>query len=181
MNRILSYCRKSAIIIVILGLVLSGCQFQRETTAADPLVSEYEGVIYCTYLGDGEDVLKVFESNLDVTVTDYAEQKDTIDILIDFQGNYSYIFNGESTQFTITQEDQNLPYYCAHGYLEYDIEKIGVMPFVLAIDFEKGYFIIKPNGNIDDCIVASFTPNVDPHQIHDHFQSFLDLYYYPNE
>ena len=91
----------------------------------------------------------------------------------------NHTFDHKDVAFQIMNEDQGLPYYCAHGYL-YNNDVHGPIPFVFAIDFQKEYFILKPNGNISDCLIASTDPNADPLEIHAHFSRFLELYYYPD-
>ena len=135
------------------------------------------------HVGDGGNIMEEYLTNVQVTVTDYLspEQKDTIDFYMGLPERYgSFTFDHEKVRFSITQEDQNLPYYCAHGYL-FHTTTDGRHPFVLAVDFMKGYLILKPNGNTDECIVASLKPIADPQEIRTHFQKFLEIYYYPDE
>lgn len=165
-------------IALCIGFCGCGQDKQESNNSEEPL--QLDCKMYFTRMYDGETVLDSYEADLQATVTDHAEGKDTLDLYIDFPDSVDWTFDHENVHFTISQEDQGLSYYCAYGEL-YDKTVGGVFPIVLAIDFEQGYFIFKVNGNTDACTIATADPDVDPKEVHDHFQKFLELYYHPDE
>ena len=156
-----------------------GCQQKQSSASSDPKVLSLDKEVYCTLLSDDRLIVKTYTSNLDVTVQDYSNEKDTVDIFMDGPLYRNHTFDHKDVAFQIMNEDQGLPYYCAHGYL-YNNDVHGPIPFVFAIDFQKEYFILKPNGNTSDCLIASTDPNADPLEIHAHFSRFLEIYHYPD-
>ena len=173
--------KRSIILLLCLFLCAGtfGCRSESETTIPAPQEHTLQAQMHCTVFGNSGDILRTYDAALSAVVRDALHEEDTIDISLDATSIFGCTFDHDSVQFTITQEEQGLPYYCAYGAL-YDPVLDSTIPYVLAIDFEMQYFILKPNGNVDQCVVASVDPNVDPKEIHAHFARFLELFYYPD-
>lgn len=162
---------------LILCICCFGCTQNQSAENSETLIFQLENTMHFTTVFDGNHTRAMFDAPIHVTVTDYPDQKDIMDIYIDFPEEFLYTFDHPRAKFTITQEDQNLPYYCAEG----DIYYINALElYVMAIDFEKEYLILQVKGNTKTQIVASTDPNADPLEIHAHFSRFLEIYHYPD-
>ena len=176
----MKFCKTiiSLFFIALLYMTLTGCKQEGDpaaSTPTDPVIHTLNKTMHFTNLSDSGEPGRSFDAQVDVTVTDYADSSDAIAIDIHFPVDMFLEFDQDKKPFTITMEDENLPYYCAFGYL-YDSLTDSWSGFVLAVDFENEFLIFKTNSTGKDCIVGAADATTDTAHIRSNFQQFLELY-----
>ena len=123
-------------------------------------------------------VASQFESELDLTVTEFADSSVSLELELILADDFWFDFAHSGNSFMVQHEELGLPYYCAKAYI-YQPGLEGYMPYDFAVDVEKGYMIFKESSNIMSYyVVASSNPEVDPLQIAEYFSAFFQIYDY---
>lgn len=171
--------RKTICMIVCLILLfstLTGCGGSPEPV--DPMIHNVNTIMYCTTVSTDGAILEEYTARLVLSITDYEQDEDYINITLPLSQNFQYTTDHESVSFTIEHEDKNLPYYCMTAYL-YHPKTDTLSSFDFAVDIEKQCMILKPTSNEEEFYVVASSNRFIPHySITNYFEQFLDLYYH---
>lgn len=162
-------------LILLLGS-LSGCGGSPEPV--DPMIHNLSTTMYCFVVSSDGTVTDQYNAKLVLSITDYAEQEDYINISLPLPQKFDFTTNHEDVSFTIEHEQENLTYYCMKANL-YDTKAQTLVPFDFAIDLEAQCMILKPVSVEDDYyVVGSSNRLIQPSLILSYFDRFLELYNY---
>lgn len=140
-----------------------------------PITIQHSLRVYCKVVSTDWRNGKVFPGTFQVTVTDYAAQRDTIQLSLTHYGDYYYSAPFPDELCELTNEILDLPYltYTAWGL---NSNTSAAIPTAYAYDPEMQYFIAMWDWDPNNMLVASLDEETEAETILAHFQEFIERY-----
>lgn len=158
----------SILYVTIFGALLAGCSLKKYKDALDVTMHFRE-------ISPDGTVLHRFDAPVQATITDHANETDSIQLKISPTAFYRYTINNlddSDFKFLLFNEMNDLPYYSGFGSAFN--QETGLMSgFYFALDFKNQYMIVAWSDDPNKLLIGSSDPNAELSNILAHFELFL--------
>ena len=151
------------------------------STSADPMVYTWDFTIYLTRISWDKKPIVYVEAPVRFTVSDYGQQTDALDMQYFPLCAFPKFEMGDRAETFQLLQDADLPYFYGHGCLVHTVAGNSRHSVSYAFDVHRGIMVICTG--IDAATyrpefywVGSLDPDVEPSEIAEHFQGYLDYY-----